>query len=129
MKVCLKGIKSFPVEGGEELVKGFCEFLQKQVPLTNDITIEFLDTRQGSMTTGVRYPGNKIQVLSASRLPIDVLRTLSHEWVHEYQMTILNRNKGKNIGGKNENEANAESGIIIKKFEKRFPNFEKLMYD
>ena len=78
-------MKNFPVEGGKELVKSFSEFLQSQSPLTNDIIIEFLDTRQGDMTTGVRYPGNKIQVLSSGRLPIDVLRTLSHEWIHEFQ--------------------------------------------
>jgi hypothetical protein len=30
MKVCLKGMKNFPVEGGKELVKSFSEFLQSQ---------------------------------------------------------------------------------------------------
>jgi hypothetical protein len=42
MKVFLKGMKNFPVEGGKELVKSFSEFLQSQSPLSNDIIIEFV---------------------------------------------------------------------------------------
>ena len=125
-------MKSFPVEGGKELVKNFCEFLQSQVPLTNDITVEFLDTRQGSMTTGVRYPGNKIQVLSASRLPIDVLRTLSHEWIHEFQTQKLGVDDSKqiqDIGGPEENMCNVLTGIFIKQFEQTHPEFDGILYN
>jgi hypothetical protein len=132
MKVCLKGMKNFPVEGGKELVKSFSEFLQSQVPLTNDITVEFLDTRQGSMTTGVRYPGNKIQVLSASRLPIDVLRTLSHEWIHEFQTQKLGVDDSKqiqDIGGPEENMCNVLTGIFIKQFEQNNPEFDGILYN
>ena len=125
-------MKSFPVEGGKELVKNFCEFLQSQVPLTNDITVEFLDTRQGSMTTGVRYPGNKIQVLSASRLPIDVLRTLSHEWIHEFQTQKLGVDDSKqiqDIGGPEENMCNVLTGIFIKQFEQNNTEFDGILYN
>jgi hypothetical protein len=59
----------------------------------------------------------------------DICRTLAHEWVHEYQMTILNREMGPDIGGQNEDEANAEAGKVIKKFEKKFPEMEELMYE
>jgi hypothetical protein len=131
MKVCLKGMKNFPVEGGKELVKSFSEFLQSQSPLTNDITIEFLDTRQGEMTTGVRYPGNKIQVLSSGRLPIDVLRTLSHEWIHEFQTQKLGVDDSKpiqDIGGPEENMSNVLSGIFIKQFEQTHPEFDDILY-
>ena len=131
MKVCLKGMKNFPIEKGEELVRVFCEFLQSQSSLNNDIIIEFLDTRQGSMTTGVRYPGNKIQVLSAGRLPIDVLRTLSHEWVHEFQTQKLGVDDSKpiqDIGGPEENMCNVLSGIFIKKFEQTYSEFDDILY-
>ena len=131
MKVCLKGIKNFPIEGGEELIKVFCEFLQSQLPLSNDITVEFLGNREGSMTTGVRYPGNKIQVLSLGRLPIDVLRTLSHEWVHEYQNQKMGVDDSKpiqDIGGPEENMSNVLSGVFIKLFEKDYPEFESILY-
>jgi hypothetical protein len=46
---------------------------------------------------------------------------LAHEWVHEYQIQILNREQGPDIGGKNEDEANALSGQLVKKFEKKHP--------
>jgi hypothetical protein len=132
MKACLKGMKNFPVEGGEELVKSFSKFLQSQVPLINDITIEFLDTRQGEMTTGVRYPGNKIQILSSGRLPIDVLRTLSHEWIHEFQTQKLGVDDSKpiqDIGGPEENMCNVLTGVFVKQFEQGNPQFEKLLYN
>ena len=93
--------------------------------------IEFLDTRQVSMTTGVRYPGNKIQVLSASRLPIDVLRTLSHEWIHEFQTQKLGVDDSKqiqDIGGPEENMCNVLTGIFIKQFEQTHPEFDDILY-
>jgi hypothetical protein len=132
MKVCLKGMRNFPVEGGKELVKNFCEFLQSQVPLTNDINVEFLDTRQGSMTTGIRYPGSKIQVLSSGRLPIDVLRTISHEWIHEFQTQKLGVDDTKpikDIGGDEENMCNILTGVFIKQFEQGNPEFDGVLYN
>lgn len=132
MKVCLKGVKNFPVKGGTDLLKSFCEFLQSQVPLTNDIIVELLDTRQGSMTTGARYPGSKIQVLSSGRLPIDVLRTISHEWIHEFQTQKLGVDDTKpiqDIGGKEENMCNILTGIFIKQFEQGNPEFDSVLYN
>jgi hypothetical protein len=129
MKVSVITTKDGKYNEYKNLYNTFIKFLQKEFPLSNDIKIRFLSDRVGKMTTGSRTDNGILNILVKSRINRDILRTLSHEWVHEYQMTILNRNKGKNIGGKNENEANAESGIIIKKFEKIFPNFEKLMYD
>jgi hypothetical protein len=129
MKVSVITTKDGKYNEYKNLYNTFIKFLQKEFPLSNDIKIRFLSDRVGKMTTGSRTDNGILNILVKSRINRDILRTLSHEWVHEYQMTILNRNKGKNIGGKNENEANAESGVIIKKFEKRFPNFEKLMYD
>ena len=80
------------------------------------------------MTTGQRNPKNELMILSKGRMNRDILRTLAHEWVHEYQRTILKRHKGPDIGGKNENEANSESGLIIKKYEKSHPKDVKKMY-
>jgi hypothetical protein len=95
------------------------------LPIKNDVTINLLNKRIGDMTTGSRSSDNTIKVLTKGRINRDILRTLAHEWVHEYQRTILSRGKGPNIGGKNEDEANAFAGSILKKFEKRFPNFEE----
>jgi hypothetical protein len=60
---------------------------------------------------------------------IDVLRTLAHEWVHEHQFQYK-RSKGKqDIGGPDENEANAESGKLMKLFAKQNPEKENSLYE
>lgn len=107
----------------------FIKFLQNEFPLKNNLIINFVSKRVGSMTTGSRRENSQIFVLTNKRINRDILRTLSHEWVHEYQRTILKYHKGPNIGGKNENMANSEAGIIIKKFEKLHPKYEKKMYE
>jgi len=106
----------------------FIKFLYKEFPLKHDLTIHFLGERIGDMSTGQRNNKHKIYILSKGRLNRDILRTLAHEWVHEHQRTILKRDKGPDIGGKNEDEANAVSGKLIKQYEKKYPKQEKEMY-
>jgi hypothetical protein len=113
----------------KKIYQEFIKFLQDILPIKNDVTINLLNKRIGDMTTGSRSSDNTIKVLTKGRINRDILRTLAHEWVHEYQRTILNRGKGPDIGGKNEDEANAFAGSILKKFEKKFPNFEEKMYE
>lgn len=113
----------------KEVCDNFIKFLFSQYPLKHDLKIYFLKNRVGEMSTGSRNHNHTIKVLTKNRINRDILRTLAHEWVHEYQMDILKRERGQDIGGKNENEANALSGSLIKKFEKKFPNFEETMYE
>ena len=80
------------------------------------------------MTTGSRTDKNKLKILVKDRLNRDVMRTLAHEWSHEYQRTILKRKKGKDIGGKNEDEASSQASQEIKKFEKDNKKMEKTIY-
>ena len=59
------------------------------------------------------------------------MRTLAHEWVHEYQhqkMGLKDDQPVQDIGGKVENMANALGGIMVKKFEKEFPKHEDALY-
>ena len=80
------------------------------------------------MTTGSRTDKNKLKILVKDRLNRDVMRTLAHEWSHEHQRTILKRKKGKDIGGKNEDEASSQASQEIKKFEKNNKKMEKSIY-
>ncbi len=80
------------------------------------------------MSTGSRTDKSTLKVLVKDRLNRDILRTLSHEWQHEYQRTVLNRKKGKDIGGKNEDDANAASGKDVKNFEKNNKKLEDIIY-
>lgn len=107
----------------------FISFLQKEYPLKKDVKIIFMGNRIGSMTTGSRTEDGELHILTKGRINRDILRTLTHEWVHEYQRNVLIRKHGPDIGGQNEDEANAISGQVMKQFEKIHPKLEKKMYD
>ena len=130
MKVCIKNNNSITLEQSK-VVKDFVSMIQSELPLTNNVNINFVPERDVKMTTGVRFPKGKIFVLSGNRLLIDILRTLAHEWVHEYQhqkMGLKDNKKIQDIGGPEENMANTLSGIFIKQFDKKFPNHSNLLY-
>ncbi len=113
----------------KDLAKKFIKFLNEKYPLKNDILVSFLGERTGQMTTGSRSVEFGIKILTKGRLNRDILRTLAHEWIHEYQMTILKRDVGQDIGGKNEDEANAGAGRLIKIFEKDHPEMSDMIYE
>ena len=131
MKLSLKNIKNFYSMEEIDVIVNFVKFLQKKISLHDGITINFLDDRVGDMSTGVRVNGGNIFVLAKNRLLIDVLRTISHEWIHEYQIQVLgvkDNVKHQDVGGKIENMANILSGIYIKKFQKKFPQYLDILY-
>ena len=128
MKVCLHNQNKNLSPKKISIIKRFVGFLQKEYPLKGDVYIQFLIHRKGQMSTGSRKP-NFLKILSGKRMMRDILRTLGHEWVHEYEDTILNIPHKQHIGGKNENIANAEAGKVVKKFEKEYPSIEKFLYE
>jgi hypothetical protein len=128
MKVTVKHIDSDVPKENYEFFNDFIQYLQKSYPLKHNVIIKFVGERVGDMTTGQRNTKNELFILSKGRMNRDILRTLAHEWVHEYQRTILKRDKGPDIGGKNEDEANSESGKLIKSYEKSHPKDVKKMY-
>ena len=131
MKVCLKNTKKLFNPDEIKVIKDFIKFIQTKLQLNDDVTFTFLEKRVEPMTTGVRLPNHEIYVLSAHRLLIDVLRTIAHEWVHEYQhqkMGLRDDQPIKDIGGPEENMANVLASIYIKSFEKDFFKYEGLMY-
>jgi len=131
MKVSLKNIKSHRTEHEVKVVSEFVSLLQHELPLKTDTQVHFLEEKNNYMTTGVRFRGHIIGVLSKDRMLIDVLRTLAHEWVHEFQHQQLgldDTKKVQDIGGPIENMSNALSGIMVKKFEKLFPQDKSVLY-
>lgn len=63
-----------------------------------------------------------IKVVSQGRHPMDVARTLAHELVHWKQQMAgqeMDGSDGSNI----ENEANAQAGVIMRKFGKMYPEY------
>jgi hypothetical protein len=129
MKVIVHHYDKEVSKNKKTVIDNFLKFLYKEYQVKNNVEIHFMPYRSGEMTTGSRSQDNVIKVLTKNRITRDILRTIAHEWIHEYQRTILNRDRGPDIGGKNEDEANALAGSLIKKFEKKFPNFEEMMYE
>ena len=131
MRVCLKNIHKTNLQDDMSVIKSFCSMLQDELKLSNDVHINFVTERDMPMTTGVRMPNHEIYVLSKNRLLIDVLRTLAHEWVHEYQhqkMGVSDETPIQDIGGPEENMASVLSSVFLKKFQKKHPQFEKQLF-
>jgi len=129
MKVIITHRNSGIPQKDYKLIDLFLRFLQKQYPLKNNLKIFFISERTGNMTTGSRTEENEIKVLTKGRIYRDILRTLSHEWVHEYQRDVLKWKHGSDIGGRNEDMANSEAGALMKMFEKIYPGLEDKMYE
>jgi UDP-N-acetyl-D-mannosaminuronate dehydrogenase len=131
MKACFKNINKFTTPEQIEVVQEFTKFLQSNLPLNQDVYITFVPERIENMTTGVRTSNSQIFVLAGQRLLIDVLRTLSHEWVHEYQhqkMGLKDTDKIQDIGGPEENMSNVLSGIFLKKFNRDYPQYTNVIF-
>ena len=132
MKVCIKSPKSEVNQEQLEVISSFIKFLQSQLPLSSDVEVNLTGNQSTTGTTGVRMPGSKMYILAKGRMLIDILRTISHEWVHEYQyqeMGLDDKKKIQDIGGPEENMSNVLSGIFIKKFDKQNPDFKERLYE
>ena len=128
MEVNIKYDGVDPNKEQESLITKFIDKLKKTHPLKDDVTLIFQNKRTGEMTTGSRTDTHKLKILVKDRINRDILKTLSHEWVHEYQRTVLGKKKGKDVGGKNEDEANAKAGEHVKDFEYKNKKLEKAIY-
>lgn len=131
MKLILNNAKNYFSDKEFQAIEEFVNYLQSELPLNKDTSVYFEEERNEPMTTGVRLPKHKIHVLAKNRLLIDILRTLSHEWVHEYQhqkLGLKDTDEIQDIGGPEENMANVLSGIFLKKFIKGFPHHKKAVF-
>ena len=115
--------------GSEQInvVQDFLRFCQKNSPLKKDIDIQLLGERFGKMTTGSEILG-RIKVLAGGRMLIDILRTVAHEWVHEFARQRNIKLQGFNTISQ-ENYANSEAGIMIRMYEKSNPQLTALLYN
>ena len=110
------------------LTKKFIAFLQTKYPLRNDLKINFLGVRDSEMSTGSRTMDSTLKILSKGRLNRDILRTLAHEWVHEFARQRNIKLKGFNTISQ-ENFENSESGIMIRMYEKSNQQLTALLYN
>ncbi len=66
----------------------------------------------------------EISVVVSNRHPVDILRTLAHEMVH-YKQELLGQLDGDSwhTGSPDEDEANAEGGVIMRLFNQAHPEY------
>jgi len=129
MKLCIKHKKGLVKKFQLDIIKNFVLELQKKIPLSGKVEIEFLEKREGKMTTGSFVVEEQvIKILFKKRMLADVLRTLSHEWAHFYDHQKLNIKDRNPIGGESEDYANKKSGELTKKFIKSHPKLHKKIF-
>ena len=104
-----------------KVASDFIPWIKERLGLEQLPEIEFL-TKPLSGTFG-NYQDGKIRVVIAGRHPVDVLRTLAHELIH-YTQDQANQLKPESgaTGSSEENEANAEAGIVMRNFSQEFPD-------
>lgn len=128
MKVIFKYDKKNMKPERLEILQNFVYFLNREYKLKNDVTIRFTSKSEEGMTTGSNQEGI-IKVLDDGRMFIDMLRTLAHEWIHEHQHQFDRKKGNQDIGGPDEDEANAEAGKLLKQYNKEFPKKENYLYE
>jgi len=128
MKVIFKYDKKNMKPERLDILQNFVKFLNREYKLKNNVTIQFTNKSENGMTTGSNQEGI-IKVLDDGRMFIDILRTLAHEWVHEHQHQFDRKKGNQDIGGPDEDEANAESGRLLKQYNKEFPKKENRLYE
>jgi hypothetical protein len=128
MRVDLKYNKDSLTPVKIDIIQNFVKFLNREYKLEEDLVIRFTDKSEDGMTTGSNKKG-LIKVLCDGRMFIDVLRTLAHEWIHEHQHQFDRKTGNQDIGGPDEDEANAEAGRLLKQYNKEFPKKEDKLYE
>jgi hypothetical protein len=128
MRVDLKYNKDSLTPVKIDIIQNFVKFLNREYKLEEDLVIRFTDKSEDGMTTGSNKKG-LIKVLCDGRMFIDVLRTLAHEWIHEHQHQFDRKKGNQDIGGPDEDEANAEAGKLLKQYNKEFPKKEDKLYE
>ena len=112
----------------ELILNKFLVFLKRELKFYYDIPIilvDDVDFSKNNKTFGMMYP-DKIVISIVNRHPIDILRTVAHEYIHHKQLVDGKKLNG-NAGSATENEANAKAGEILRKYGSLHPELFDLI--
>lgn len=112
----------------ESILKKFLVFLKRELKFYYDIPIilvDDVDFSKNNKTFGMMCP-DKIVISIVNRHPIDILRTVAHEYIHHKQLVDGKKLNG-NAGSTTENEANAKAGEILRKYGSLHPELFDLI--
>ena len=111
------------------ILKKFIVFLKRELTLTIDIPYILIDDPDFSKKNrafGMMNSDGIVYISIINRHPLDILRTLAHEYVH-YKQSIKRVAMNPNPGSPSENEANAKAGEIMRKYGKLHPELFDLI--
>jgi Zn-dependent peptidase ImmA (M78 family) len=111
------------------ILKNFKVFLKRELRLTYDIPVILVDDADFAKTIsafGEISKENVIYLSIINRHPMDILRTLAHEYVH-YKQVMDGKKMKAHAGSPAENEANAKAGEILRKYGNLHPELFDLM--
>lgn len=115
----------------DSILKQFKIFVKRELRLTYDIPVILVDDVDFSKKVrafGQISPKNIIHLSIINRHPIDILRTLAHEYVHYKQyMEKGTYHISSRAGSPDENQANAKAGEILRKYGQLHPELFDLM--
>ena len=110
-------------EAKEETITDFVRFASQELGLQNEPNIEFVDVRDGDMTTAAYCPSDcSMKIYRGNRATFDICRSIAHEMVHQMQDENGDVLDGR-TGSPCEDEANAIAGRMIRMYGERNPDF------
>lgn len=105
----------------------FIKYILTPLGINRPFRVQLVTQRDDSLKTYAFYDPatGLIKVYVKGRGMADILRSIAHEFVHHRQnqdgrVTVPHQD----VGGELENEANASSGVLIKQFGYKFPDFK-----
>lgn len=115
----------------DTIIKRFQVFLKRELRLTYDIPVIYVDDADFAKkiaTFGEISQENVIHLSIINRHPMDIMRTLAHEYIH-YKQYIEKGIKHQNSypGSVTENQANAKAGELMRKYGQLHPELFDLM--
>lgn len=113
------------------ILKNFKVFLKRELRLTYDIPVILVDDTDFAKRIaafGEISKENVIHLSIINRHPMDILRTLAHEYVHykQHMEKGLSR-KSSHAGSPTENQANSKAGELMRKYGQLHPELFDLM--
>jgi hypothetical protein len=104
----------------EVILKKFISFLKQQLHLSYDIPIILVDDIEFAKKVeafGEISSKNVVHISIVNRHPMDILRTVAHEYVHYKQHIEKGSLRGNpHSGSPTENQANAKAGELMRKY-------------
>lgn len=117
--------ESINVADFKEILKKFLPLAKKIVKLDKMPTIVLKKTiSDDHQPTMGRFHNDSytLEIAIANRQPVDILRTLAHELTHARQ-DLEHVDIDPTTGSRDENEANVVAGIVMRHFNKEYPEY------